>query len=219
MRKEKFMKGRLKGIYYIILCMFVSGMLCNSLRAHSDGAPLVCLGSGFDRYNWRFAAPGTFTCGNLGCHYQYPIDSGKGKFMLFVLDKCEPGEIVDILVSFKQTDTEFHGFQITAHDNYLGNRLVGTFINVGDDEDTQVEAGGRFATHTKKGTSQKFWHVKWQAPSPDFYVSNPVRFYAMGVESNDDGTAMGDYIYKATRLIVVESKKKKKEQVHVLKKE
>jgi hypothetical protein len=180
---------------------------------------LVCLGSGFDRYNWRFAAPGTFTCGNLGCHYQYPIDSGKGKFMLFVLDKCEPGEIVDILVSFKQTDTEFHGFQITAHDNYLGNRLVGTFINVGDDEDTQVEAGGRFATHTKKGTSQKFWHVKWQAPSPDFYVSNPVRFYAMGVESNDDGTAMGDYIYKATRLIVVESKKKKKEQVHVLKKE
>lgn len=219
MRKEKFMKGQLKGIYYTILCIFVSCILCNSLRAHSDGAPLVCLGSGFDRYNWRFAAPGTFTCGNLGCHYQYPIDSGKGKFMLFVLDKCEPGEIVDILVSFKQTDTEFHGFQITAHDNYLGNRLVGTFINVGDDEDTQVEAGGRFATHTKKGTSQKFWHVKWQAPSPDFYVSNPVRFYAMGVESNDDGTAMGDYIYNATRLIVVESKKKKKEQVHVRKKE
>ena len=63
--------------------------------------------------------------------------------MLFVLDKCEPGEIVDILVSFKQTDTEFHGFQITAQDSYYGNRLVGTFINVGDDEDTQVEAGGR----------------------------------------------------------------------------
>lgn len=217
--KQRIMKSRLKRINYIMLCIFVSGIFCSSLYAHSDGAPLVCLGSGLDKLNWLLAAPGTFTCGNLGCHYQYPIGSGKGKFMLFVLDKCEPGEIVDILVSFKQTDTDFHGFQITAHDNYLGNRLVGTFINVGEDEDTQVEAGGRFATHTKKGTSQKFWHVKWQAPPADFFVSNPVRFYAMGVESDNDGTPMGDYIYKATRLIVVERKKVIKEQVRVIKKE
>ncbi|MDG6027285.1 MAG: hypothetical protein E3K40_11380 [Candidatus Brocadia sp.] len=213
------MKSGLKRNFYIILCMFVSGLFCNALYAHSDGAPISCLGSGHDRYSFRFAAPGTHTCGNLGCHYQYPINSGKGKFMLFVLDKCEPGEIVDILVSFKQTDTEFHGFQITAQDNYYGNRLVGTFINVGDDADTQVEAGGRFATHTKKGTKQKFWHVKWQAPPKDFFVANPVRLYAMGVESNNDGTAIGDYIYKATRLLVVERKKGKKEQVRVIKKE
>lgn len=217
--KEGFMKSRLKGMHYIMLCIGVLGVLCHSSHAHSDGSPLNCLGSGLDKLNWRLAAPGTFTCGNLGCHYQYPINSGKGKFMLFVLDKCEPNEVVDILVSFKQTDTEFHGFQITAHDNYLGNRLVGTFINVGEDEDTQVEAGGRFATHTKKGTSQKFWHVKWQAPPEDFFVSNPVRFYAMGVESNNDGTAMGDYIYKATRLIAVERKKVKKEQVRVIRRE
>lgn len=219
MGKEKFMKSRVKGIYYTIVCMLVAIIFCSSSQAHSDGAPLSCLGAGIDKINVTFAAPSTFTCGNLGCHYQYPINSGKGKFMLFVLDKCEPGEIVDILVSFKQTDTEFHGFQITAQDSYYGNRLVGTFINVGDDEDTQVEAGGRFATHTKEGTSQKFWHVKWQAPSADFLVANPVRFYAMGVEANNDGTAMGDYIYKATRFVVVERKKVKKEQVRVLKKE
>ncbi len=212
-------KRKLKGICIIILCMLVSGMLCNSLYARSDGAPLNCLGAGIDKINVLYAAPSSFTCGVLGCHYQYSINSGKGKFMLFVLDKCEPGEIVDILVSFKQTDTEFHGFQITAQDSYYGSRLVGTFINVGDDEDTQVEAGGRFATHTKKGTSQKFWHVKWQAPPEDFFVVNPVRFYAMGVESNNDGTAMGDYIYKATRLIVVERKKVKKEEVRVIERE
>jgi hypothetical protein len=219
MGNEKVIKWGLMEICYTILCMFMSCMLCSSLHAHSDGAPLNCLGSGLDRLNWLLAAPGTFTCGNLGCHYQYPINSGKGKFMLFVLDKCAPGEIVDILVSFKQTNTDFHGFQITAYDNYLGSRLVGTFINVGDDEDTQVEAGGRYATHTKKGTNQKFWHVKWQAPPADFLVQNPVRFYAMGVESNNDGTAMGDYVYKATRLIVVEPKKVKKEHVQVIKKE
>lgn len=213
------MRNRLKGIYSIILCIFVSGIFCNSLYAHSDGAPINCLGSGIDRFNVMYAAPSMFTCGVLGCHYQYPINSGKGKFMLFVLDKCEPGEIVDILISFKQTDTDFHGFQITAQDSYFGNRLVGTFINVGDDEDTQVEAGGRFATHTKKGTNQKFWHVKWQAPPTDFFVANPIRFYAMGVESNNDGTPMGDYIYRATRLIVVEPKKVKEGQVRVLKKE
>ncbi len=213
------MKNRVKGICYTIVCMLVVVIFCSSSQAHSDGAPLSCLGAGIDKINVMFAAPSTFTCGNLGCHYQYPINSGKGKFMLFVLDKCEPGEIVDILVSFKQTDTEFHGFQITAQDSYYGNRLVGTFINVGDDEDTQVEAGGRFATHTKEGTSQKFWHVKWQAPSADFLVANPVRFHAMGVEANNDATAMGDYIYKATRFVVVERKKVKKEQVRVLKKE
>lgn len=56
-------------------------------------------------------------------------------------------------------------------------------------------------------------------PPADFYVSNPVRFYAMGVESDNNGTPMGDYIYKATRLIVVEPKKVRKEQVHVLKQE
>lgn len=213
-----YIKRHLRGIYYTILYLFVSVILCSSVYAHSDGSPLSCLGGGLDRLNWLLSAPSVFTCGNLGCHYQYPINSGKGKFMLFVLDKCEPEEIVDILVSFKQTDTDFHGFQITAQDRYY-NRLVGTFINVGDDEDTQVEAGGRFATHTKKGTQQKYWHVKWQAPPSDFWVANPVRFYAMGVEADNDGTAMGDYIYKATRLIVVEPKKVKKEQARVIKRE
>ena len=212
------MKVRLRGIcFIIILGMFSSGIVCNSTFARSDGAPIACLGAGIDKFNVLFAAPGWYTCGNLGCHYQYPISSGKAKFMLFVLDKCAPGETVDILVSFKQTNTDFHGFQITAQDTYF-NRLVGTFINVGDDEDTQVEAGGRFATHTKKGIKQKFWHVKWQAPPADFWVANPVRFYAMGIEANNDDTPMGDYIYKATRLLVVEPKKTKKEQIRVIKK-
>jgi hypothetical protein len=214
-----YTKVRLKGICFIIfLGMFVSGIFCNSIFAHSDGAPIACLGAGIDKFNVRFAAPSWNTCGNLGCHYQYPINSGKGKFMLFVLDKCAPGEIVDILVSFKQTDTEFHGFQITAQDTYF-NRLVGTFINVGDDEDTQVEAGGRFATHTKNGTQQKFWHVKWQAPPADFWVANPVRIYAMGIEADNDDTPMGDYVYKATRLIVVESKNTPKPHVQPVKKD
>jgi len=211
-------KVRLRGIcFIIILGMFSSGIVCNSTFARSDGAPIACLGAGVDKFNVLFAAPGWYTCGNLGCHYQYPISSGKAKFMLFVLDKCAPGETVDILVSFKQTNTDFHGFQITAQDTYF-NRLVGTFINVGDDEDTQVEAGGRFATHTKKGIKQKFWHVKWQAPPADFWVANPVRFYAMGIEANNDDTPMGDYVYKATRLLVVEPKKTKKEQIRVIKK-
>ncbi|MBE7444383.1 MAG: hypothetical protein HS132_03735 [Planctomycetia bacterium] len=212
------MENRLKGIYYTIVCMLVSGFFCSSSHAHSDGAPIACLGSGDNRYSYRFYAPrSTFTCGNLGCHYQYPINSGKSKFMLFVLDKCEPGEIVDILVSFKQSDTESHGFEITAQDRYE-NRIVGNFI-IEDADDAQIIGSGLFVTHTKKGTSQKSWHIKWQAPPADFVVQNPVRFYAMGVEGDNDDTAMGDYIYKATRLIEVVPKKVKKEQIHVIKKE
>lgn len=207
-------KRKLRGLICVVLGMFVSGILCQPLYANSEGAPLGCLGSGVDKYNWRFYPPDNSTCGTLGCHYQYPIGSGKGKFMLFVVDTCEPGDIVDILVSFKKTTTTFHGFQIAAQDRYY-NRTVGTFINVGDDEDTQVEAGGHYATHTKKGTEQRFWHVKWQAPPEDFWVANPVRFYAMGVEADNDGTAMGDYIYTATRLIIVKPKKETTEQPYV----
>ena len=212
-------KKRLFGICLIMVWSIAACLFCNLVYAHSDGAPLSCLGAGVDKFNVMYAAPSMFTCGQLGCHYQYPINSGKGKFKLYVVDKCEPGQILDILVTFEKADTESHGFQVAAQDSYYGNRFVGTFINVGDDEDTQVEAGGRFATHTKKGTNQKFWHVKWQAPPKDFLVANPVRFYAMGIEANNDGTSMGDYVYKATRLITVEPKKIQAPQVRKITKE
>lgn len=206
-------------IYHTILCVFMLFMLCSSLHAHSDGAPIGCLGAGIDKYDWNLYAPrSTFTCGNLGCHYQYPIDIGKAKLKLFVISKCEPGQIVDILVSFEKTNTEFHGFEITANDRYY-NQIVGTFINPDNDEDIQIIGNGLFVTHTKKGTQQKFWHVKWQAPPADFPVQNPVRLYAMGVEADNDGTAMGDYIYKATRLIEVVPKMVKKGQIKAIKKE
>ncbi|HHT9114632.1 MAG TPA: choice-of-anchor V domain-containing protein [Candidatus Wunengus sp. YC65] len=216
---NSYSKDTLKRVsYFIFFGMFVLNVFCKFTYPHSDGAPLACLGAGIDKFNVMFAAPSIYTCGNLGCHYQYPINSGKGKFKLYVMDKCAPGEIVDILVTFEKTETDFHGFQIAAQDSYYGNRLVGAFINASDDEDTQVEASGRFATHTKKGTQHKFWHVKWQAPPADFWVANPVRFYAMGIEANNDETPMGDYVYKATRLIVVEPKKAKKEQIRMMKK-
>ena len=209
--------GKFGLVTQIVLFSIAVIMFCNILFAHSDVPPLYCLGGGVDKFNVMYAAPSSYTCAVLGCHYQYTVNSGKGKFRLYVLDKCKPGETVDILVTFEKTDTEFHGFQIAAQDNYF-NRLIGTFINVGDDEDTQIEAGGRFASHTKKGTGQKFWHVKWQAPPAGFWVANPVKFYAMGVEANNDETSMGDYVYKATRLIVVESKKTPKPQVQPIKK-
>ena len=130
--------------------------------------------------------------------------------MLFVLDKCAPGEIVDILVSFKQTNTEFHGFQITAQDSYYGNRLVGTFINVGDDEDTQVESRWEVCDPYEKGDSAEILACKMAGAFFRLFCGQSGRFYAMGIEANNDDTPMGDYIYKATRLIVVEPKKAKK---------
>jgi len=205
-------KGRLRGGYYTILCLFAAVMFCTTLYAHSDGAPIACLGSGDNRYSYRFYPPRSWdTCGVLGCHYQYPIDCGNAKFRLFVVQKCEPGEIVDVLISFEKSATESHGFEITAQDRYE-NRIVGNFI-LEDADDVQIIGGGLFVTHTKKGNNQKFWHIKWQAPPADFLVQNPVRFYAMGVEGDNDGTPMGDYIYKATRLIEVVPKKEKKERI------
>lgn len=201
-----------------LLCVLLSTLFCKVTYAHSDGAPIACLGSGDNRYSHRFYPPrSTFTCGNLGCHYQYPIDCGSAKFKLFVVPICEPGAIVDILISFEKSNTETHGFEITAQDRNE-NRIVGNFI-IGDAEDVQIIGAGLFVTHTKKGNAQKTWHIKWQAPPADFVVQNPVRFYAMGVEGNNDDTAMGDYIYKATRLIEVVPIKAKKEQIRIHRKE
>jgi len=205
-----FLYRRIKiGSVFIVFTAFLFMHTWNYLHAHSDGAPLACVGAGRASFYNRVYPPGNLTCNALGCHDQYMIDSGKGKFMLFVLDQCKQGEVVDILVSFKKTDTDYHGFQITAQDRYF-NRLVGTFMSVEDDEDIQVDGGGHFATHTKKGANRKYWHVKWQAPPEGFPVANPVRFYAVGLESDNDGTARGDYVYRTTRGIVVKSKKTQK---------
>ena len=207
-----------KKMFYTILYVLISAMFCSPLYAHSDGAPIACIGSGSNRYSHFFYAPrSTFTCGNLGCHYQYTIDCGKAKFQLYVVQKCEPGEMVDILISFEKSDTESHGFEIAAQDRYY-NRLVGDFI-IGDADDVQIIGGGLYVTHTKKGANQKSWHIKWKAPPADFLVQNPVRFYALGVEGDNDGTAMGDYIYKVTRLIEVLPRKEQKQQVRIIKKE
>ncbi|MCF6149324.1 MAG: hypothetical protein E3K37_11785 [Candidatus Kuenenia sp.] len=203
---------------FIVVLISVFILLSQHTSANSDGAPLACVGAAKTKDGVQLYPPAFATCNILGCHYQYTVGSGKGKFMLFVLDTCEPGEIVDILVSFKKTDTYYHGFQIAAQDRYF-NRLVGTFINVGNDDDTQVEAGGLYATHTKKGTNRKYWHVKWQAPPEDFWIANPVRFFAVGLEADNDGTAMGDYVYSATRNIIVAPKKPRNTKIQLSRKE
>lgn len=209
---------RVANYAFIVFLISIFVLLSQHSFANSDGAPLANVGAATTKDGWILYPPAFSTCNILGCHYQYTVGSGKGKFMLFVLDECEPGEIVDILVSFKKTDTYYHGFQITAQDRYF-NRLVGTFINVGGDDDTQVEAGGLYATHTKKGTNQKYWHVKWQAPPEEFWVANPVRFFAIGLEADNDGTAMGDYVYSATRNIIVRSRKFRNMQMQQLRRE
>ena len=147
---NSYSKDTLKRISYLIFFgMFVLNVFCKFTYAHSDGAPIACLGSGADKYSHRFYPPRSWdTCGVLGCHYQYPIDCGNAKFQLFVVQKCEPDEIVDILISFKKSATESHGFEITAQDRYE-NRIVGNFI-IEDADDVQIIGNGLFVTHTKK---------------------------------------------------------------------
>ncbi|MFN3532816.1 MAG: hypothetical protein ACK41Q_09955, partial [Candidatus Brocadia sp.] len=46
MSNQKLINWGLIEICYTILYMFMLCMLCSSLYAHSDGAPIACLGSG-----------------------------------------------------------------------------------------------------------------------------------------------------------------------------
>ncbi|MFO0794040.1 MAG: choice-of-anchor V domain-containing protein [Candidatus Brocadiaceae bacterium] len=119
---------------------------------------------------------------------------------------------MQILFSFINVPEKVHGFEMTAVD--ASGKRVGTFKKfIKTDKTTQIippnskdalKRGlktvdkNKYIEQTFRGIKNTSWKVKWIAPAS---ATNPITFYAAGVDGNDNGSAKGDYVYTATKEI------------------
>src|SRR3990167_4530757 len=182
----------MKNHFKIVACLvFVAGIMgigVSTLFAYSGG-PL-------DGYTNSPADGKTCT----QCHNSYPLDSGTATLSITTTPSSyTAGETLSISISFGNSSTVKHGFELSALD--ANNNHVGTFSSVDGDGNTQT-SNGDYIKHTSAGSSQSgnaSWSVYWTAPSSE--VQNPVTFYAAGNEANGDATPQGDYIYTKTAQV------------------
>ena len=159
----------------------------NTVFAFSGGPPDGRTGS---------PADSLLTCNDTGCHNNYALNSGSAAFSISAPSSYTLGETLSISISFSNSSTAKHGFELSALDT--NNNHVGIFSSVDGDDNTQT-SNGDYIKHTSAGSSQSgnaSWNVQWTAPTSE--VQNPVTFYAAGNEANGDGTNQGDYIYTIT---------------------
>lgn len=174
--------------YFIAACLaFIIGIMSASMKttfAYSNGPPDGRTGSPVDGK----------TC-NDDCHTSYPLNSGTAAFSISAPTSYTAGETINITVSFNNSNTTKHGFELSALDE--NNNDVGTFNN--PDSNTQ-STYGNYIKHTFNGTSNISWNIQWTAPTSG--VFGPVTFYAAGNEANGDNTNHNDYIYATTLQMI-----------------
>jgi hypothetical protein len=169
---------------YVVLVIGIMGTGVSALFAYSSGPPDGRTGSPADSLQ---------TCNDTGCHNNYTLNSGLAAFSISAPGSYTPGEILSVSVSFGNSSTAKHGFELSALDT--DNNHVGTFSSVEGDANTQT-SNGDYIKHTSAGTANSSWSVQWTAPSSG--ATDPVTFYAAGNEANGDSTNQGDYIYTTT---------------------
>ncbi len=176
---------------YIKLLVPVVGALCISVStvfAFSSGPPDERTGSPADNFK---------TCNDVGCHDSHNVDSGSAGFTISAPATYTQGEVVNVNISFNDSGTAKHGFELSALD--ADNNHVGAFSSI---DDTTQTTNGNYIKHTFTGSNQPgnaSWSVQWTAP--DSEVQGPVTFYAAGNEANGDNTPQNDYIYTATAQV------------------
>ncbi|MCR4293570.1 MAG: Reeler domain-containing protein [Candidatus Kuenenia sp.] len=142
---------------------------------------------------------GSKSCNDpAACHGSYNINSGTAAFLIAAPSSYVLGETIDVTVSFSNTSSGLHGFQLTALD--ASNKRVGIFQS--KDNTTQTEAYlDEYAAHTTVGTARTSWTVQWTAPLAN--VTDPVIFYAAGNQADGGGTPENDYIYNTAAAVII----------------
>lgn len=182
------MKNHFRISTCFVLVLWLIGIRVSTIFAFSSGPPDGRTGSPADNFK---------TCKDIGCHNSFALNSGNASFSISAPANYSLGEVVPITISFNNSNTAKHGFELSVLD--ANNKHVGTLDNV--DNKTQSNSGS-YIKHTSAGSSQSgnaSWNAEWTAPSSS--VRNPVTFYAAGNEANGDGTHDGDHIYTITREI------------------
>ena len=183
------MKNYFKIAASFVFVVGVMGISVSTVFASSGAPPDGRTGSPADSFK---------TCNDTGCHNSFAVNSGKATFSISAPDNYTLGEVVPISISFGNTSTSKHGFELSALD--ANNNHVGVFSSVGDGKTQTID--GNYIKHTSAGHNQAgnaSWNVKWTAPASA--VQDPVTFYAAGNEANGNGIPTGDYIYTTTEQI------------------
>lgn len=148
--------------------------------AYRDGPPINRAG-GF----------GDETC--HGCHADNPLNAPGGSLRVTGLpERYEPGRVYRIAVTLTRPDLYTAGFQITSRTQTRA--FAGTWRVVDD----RVRAAEGFAQHTSRGSrvpaaeGENRWEMEWIAPPAP---AGEVLFHAAANASNDDASALGDFIY------------------------
>ena len=185
------MKIYFKIAAYFVFVAVVMGIRVSTIFALSSGPADGRTGS---------PADGLKTCKDTGCHNSFTLNSGPATFSISAADNYTLGEVVPVTISFSDSKTAKHGFELSALD--ASDEHVGTFSSV-DNKTKTTDGKGHYIKHTSTGDNQSgnaSFNVTWTAPTSE--VKNPpVTFYAAGNEANGDFTNQGDYIYTTTRQI------------------
>lgn len=189
----------MKIVKYSLFCLALNVSLFNVFSN-----AVFASASGPDAY--RTGAPDDAgTCNASGCHDTYATDSGDAEFSISGPSEYTPGKTIKLKVAFSSSSGSKRGFEMTAIDAN-GNR-VGKFKKIGNT--TQVipvddyrgldkADKDKYIEHTYKGTNKKNWKVKWTAPSD---ATDPITFYAAGIDADGKGSEADDYVYTTTMEI------------------
>ena len=182
------MVGYVRKFIYFLFALSVMGIIIMPIFARSGGAPLG------DPYFFTGSRHDNFqSCRVEECHNSFVLNSGTATFSISAPSNYTLGEVVSITVSFNNSDTPKHGFQLTALD--ADEHHIGELSSV-DNKTYSQTFDNRYITHTSAGSDQSgnaSWTVQWTAPSSE--VNDPVTFHAAGCEADGDGTPSGDYVY------------------------
>lgn len=126
------------------------------------------------------------------CHSDNPLNAPGGSLVVKGLPETyQPGTSYPVTLTVSRPDLRVGGFQLVAR--FADGRPAGEW-KVADDR-ARVVMG--FVQHTEHGAAApspgaNTWTMEWTAPS-----SGEVLFNAAANASNDDASALGDYIYTA----------------------
>jgi hypothetical protein len=133
------------------------------------------------------------------CHFDQPLDDPAGALRLIGVPRSyTPGRRYSITVELVRPGLKRGGFELSAR--FAGGRPAGALSVAGDrlqivrSPDSDVQ----YAQHTVAGSlawppGALRWSVDWTAP----HAGSAVVFHTAANASNDDASALGDFIYAA----------------------
>jgi hypothetical protein len=138
------------------------------------------------------------------CHFDQPLDDPAGALRLHGVPRSyTPGRRYAITVELTRPGLKRGGFELSARfaDGRSAGRQAGTLAVAGDRLQIATSPDGavQYAQHTARGSVASppgalRWTVHWTAPA----ARDAVIFHAAGNASDDDASALGDFVYTTT---------------------